>query len=43
MSVCVCVQISLPLIGQNKNAYFLEEVIEMDELDEANIDVAAGK
>ena len=40
----VCfVTFSWPLIGQKRECYILEEVIEVDELDKGNISAASGK
>ena len=42
MSVLL-VTFSRPLIGQKRECYIVEEVIEVDELNEGNISNAAGK
>ena len=40
--VCL-VTFSRPLIGQKRECYIVEEVIEVDELDKGNISVVLGK
>ena len=42
LSICY-VTFSRPLIGQKKECYIVEEVIEVDELDKGNISAASGK
>ena len=37
------VTFSRPLIGQKRECYIVEEVIEVDELDKGNISAALGK
>ena len=43
ISVLLSCHISRPLIGQKRECFIVEEVIEVDELDESNISAAAGK